>query len=105
MTTLAAPYNAAPSLFCLPYIPVAGSQQITGMTTSTALTVPATATAALIQCEGNNVRYWDDGTVPTATVGMLLAVGGNPLLYAGNLATIRFIQVATGAILNVAYYK
>lgn len=82
----------------------AGYQQITDLSAAVALTVPAGATMAVIEAEAADVRYRDDGTNPTATIGMPLAQGGY-LPYSANLAAIKFIQQASGAVLNVSYYK
>lgn len=88
-----------------------GYQQITagGLAASTPLTIPANnanngdPTYAIIQAEAQAVRWRDDGTDPTAAIGMTIPAGGE-LRYDGNLAAIRFIQVTAGAILNVSYY-
>lgn len=84
-----------------------GYQQITVLTGATALTVPAGAQRALVQCQVASVRWRDDGTNPTGTVGMLLGAttgAGDYLLYDGDLAAIKFIETAINAVLNVAYY-
>ncbi len=82
-----------------------GYQQITSATlaTSTALTVPGGATFALIQCEAVDVRWRDDGSAPTASVGVLL-FGGSQQFFYGDLAALRFIRTAAGSIINVSYY-
>jgi hypothetical protein len=80
-----------------------GYQQITSLSASTALTVPSGATLALIVPETQNVRWRDDGTAPTASVGMPIFVGAS-LSYDGDLKNIRFIQQAASATLNVSYY-
>ena len=80
-----------------------GYEQITSLSDSTALTVPAGATMALIVAETQVVRWRDDGTAPTASVGMPLAVGTS-LSYDGDLKAIRFIQQTASATLNVSYY-
>lgn len=80
-----------------------GYQQITNVATSVGLTVPAGAQRALIQPTGQAVRWRDDGTDPTATVGMRIALNGE-LFYDGDLSVIEFIQEAAGAVLNIAYY-
>ena len=89
-----------------------GYQQIVGAAAATALTVPtrdnngtsAVPTLAVIIVEGQAVRYRDDGTAPTAAVGMPIAVG-SVFFYDGDLKAIRFIQVAATATINVSYYK
>ncbi len=80
-----------------------GYQQITSLSASTALTVPTGATMALIIAETQAVRWRDDGTAPTASVGMPLATGVS-LSYDGDLKAIRFIEQTASAKLNVAYY-
>jgi len=88
-----------------------GYQQITSLSGAASLTVPtrdanglsAKPTLAIITPEVAGVRWRDDGTDPTATVGMPLA-SGVTLQYDGDLTKIRFIQSTAGAILNVSYY-
>ena len=80
-----------------------GYQQITSLSASAALTVPSGATLALIVPETQNVRWRDDGTAPTSSVGMPIFVGAS-LSYDGDLNRIRFIQQAASATLNVSYY-
>jgi hypothetical protein len=80
-----------------------GYQQIAVLTAATGLTVPAGARVALIVAEAQAVRWRDDGTNPSATVGMTLAVG-DVLEYGGNLAAIKFIEQTASAKLNVSYY-
>jgi hypothetical protein len=105
MTALQVTPGAGQTVFCLPYIPL-GYQQYTSLSAATVLSgIPAGATAALIMCEVASIRYRDDGTNPTAAIGMLMGPGGSPLLYAGTLAALAFIQVTAGAVLDVLYYK
>jgi hypothetical protein len=88
-----------------------GYQQITSLSSATNLTVPQTTlnglnakpVFALIVAEGQAVRWRDDKTAPTASVGMPLAVG-IPLQYDGDLTNIKFIEQVSGAILNISYY-
>ena len=88
-----------------------GYQQITDLSSAVGLTVPTLApdgsnqkpTFALIICETQGVRWRDDSTAPTASVGMPLAAGV-PLQYDGDLNKIRFIQQTASAKLNVSYY-
>jgi hypothetical protein len=59
---------------------------------------------AIIQNSGTAaVRWRDDGTAPTATIGMLLAAGAE-LDYVGDISKIQFIHVAAGAQLEVSLY-
>jgi hypothetical protein len=88
-----------------------GYQQISALNAATGLTVPARdkqgnfkqPVFALIVAEGQSVRWRDDGSDPTAAIGMPLAVGV-PLQYDGDLTNIRFIEQDAGAKLNVSYY-
>lgn len=80
-----------------------GYQQITSLSSATGLTVPTNAHFAIIVAEGNTVRWRDAGVDPTASVGMPLPALSY-FFYTGNLAAIKFIQVAPTAVLNVVYY-
>ena len=89
-----------------------GYQQITSLSSAASLTVPVTTPGglnakpvfALIVCEGQGIRWRDDNTAPTASIGMPLAVGV-PLQYDGDLVNIQFIEQVAGAKLNVSYYS
>jgi hypothetical protein len=65
--------------------------------------IPDGAIKALIQPEAQDVRWTDDGTTPTATIGMLLKVN-TVLEYEGDLAKFKFIETAASAKVNVNYY-
>lgn len=88
-----------------------GYQQITSLSAATGLTVPSLdangskqqPTFALIVAETQGVRWRDDNTAPTASVGMPLAAGV-PLQYDGDLSKIKFIEQTAGAKLNISYY-
>lgn len=80
-----------------------GYQQITSLSGSTGLTVPADANYCVIKAESQAVRWRDDATAPTASVGMPIAAG-ETLMYDGDLNKIRFIEQTASAKLNVAYY-
>lgn len=81
-----------------------GYQQITSLSAATALTVPPGAAMALIIPETQAVRWRDDGTNPTASVGQPLAVGAELSYDAANLAALKFIEQVSGAKINVTYY-
>lgn len=59
---------------------------------------------AIIQCNGGVVRWRDDGTAPTSTVGMSIPDGGE-LDYTGDIASIQFIASSGTPILDVALYS
>ena len=82
-----------------------GYAQDTTISAATALpTVPAATTVALIQAEGANIRWRDDGQDPTASVGTLLGAGCS-FWYRGTFAAFKIIQVSSGGVLNVTYYQ
>lgn len=82
-----------------------GYSRISSLSAAAALTsIPAGTTVALIQAEGRDVRWRDDGTNPTTSTGVLLAAGAG-FWYRGTFAAIRFIEVAAGGLLNVSYYQ
>lgn len=80
-----------------------GYQQITSLSAAAALTVPSGAQLAVIECETQPVRWRDDGTNPTSSVGMLLNPG-DVLIYDASFANIRFIETTASAKINVSYY-
>lgn len=80
-----------------------GYQQITSLSAAAALTVPSGATMAVITPESQSVRWRDDGTNPTSTVGMPISIL-TVLSYDGDLKRIRFIEQAASAKLNISYY-
>ena len=88
-----------------------GYQQITSLSSATGLTVPQTdlnglackPTLAIITAETQAVRWRDDDTAPTASVGMPLAAGAT-LQYDGDLTKIQFIEQTASAKLNISYY-
>jgi len=80
-----------------------GFQQITGLNTVKGLTVPDGARMCRIEAKTQAVSWRDDGTNPTASIGMTLAAGAG-IDYDGELTKIRFIEVTASAVLNVSYY-
>jgi hypothetical protein len=81
-----------------------GYQQITSLSAAVGLTVPKFARYARISCTAQAVRWRDDGTNPSATVGMLLPVN-TPFFYDGDLSAIKFFEAAASAVLDVSYYQ
>lgn len=89
-----------------------GYQQLATLSSATGLTVPSIdpttgltvkANFALITPETQAVRWRDDGTAPTSSVGMPLAAGVT-LQYDGDLSKIKFIEQTSGAKVNISYY-
>ena len=85
--------------------PIANSFTQLTPTVATGLSPPAGATWVLITVEGQPVRWCDDGTVPTSTVGQLAPVGTSMFYKINTLAAIQFIQVAPSATIDVSFYQ
>ena len=82
------------------------SESITVTSAAKALTAATYANRhhAHITCETNPVRYWLDGTAPSATVGHRLEVGGVlDLDCEHQLANVKFFAVGADATLRVSY--
>ncbi|HZZ79290.1 MAG TPA: hypothetical protein VFE62_12280, partial [Gemmataceae bacterium] len=82
-----------------------GYQQLTLAGTAQALTVPDGTRYVTLRAEGADARWRDDGTDPTASIGMpLKATDTAPYLYIGPAEKLKFIEVAAGAIVNASFY-
>ncbi len=81
-------------------------EQLTSISGATGLTAAKFDGAhyAEIQAEGQDVRYRDDGTNPTTSVGMII-FAGQTKPYFGDLSTIKLIEVTATAKLNITYYQ
>ena len=93
--------NAASDIYASSY------QQITSLSSSTALTVPAGATGCVIQAEAQNLRLATVGTTPEATVGVRIFAGKCFYNSDGKipLGDIRLIEEGSGGIANVIYTR
>lgn len=81
-----------------------GYQEMNSLAASTALpSIPSGTAEAFIVCEAQNVRWRDDGTDPTASVGMLL-LPSQPFPYIASLPRLRIIQTTASAACHVTYY-
>ena len=84
-----------------------GYQQITSLSAAANLTVPTTGQQLPSRCiitpQTQAVRWRDDGTAPTASVGYPLAVGAE-LRYDGDLKKIQFIEQVASAAINIVYF-
>lgn len=65
---------------------------------------PPKAAYALIQAYTKAIRWRDDGTDPTATVGHLIPAG-KTYRYLGNLLKIRLIEQEASATASVTFYE
>lgn len=66
--------------------------------------VPTGANMAYVEAESQAVRYRDDGTAPTASVGMPIPSGG-AILYVGTLSAVQIIEQTSAAKINVLFYR
>lgn len=85
---------------------VSGNETLTiGTSSDTTMSVPAGATHALatIDTGGGDMRYWEDGSSPSATAGLLVPAGGAAELT--NLASVKMRGSAAGVKVNVSYRK
>jgi hypothetical protein len=81
-------------------------QQLTVSGTAVALTVPNNANKAMIMLETDDIRWRDDGTAPSSTVGMYLYTGSTLQLNSlTSLNNFRAIRVNGDATLNISYYR
>lgn len=70
----------------------------------TGVSMPNMSCRCLIQAEGGDVRWRDDGVAPTASLGMVIKQD-QTLEYEGDLAKIQLIEVAAAGGINVSFYK
>lgn len=82
-----------------------GYEQITSLSTAAGFTPPAGSLYAVIQAENDDIRWRDDGTNPTSSVGMLLTEGSILHYTAHLLGSLKAIEINGSGILNVSYYK
>ncbi len=89
--------------------PAASFTQVTVSTTAVGLgTIPTNAPCAIVVIEKQPIRYRDDGTAPTATVGTLVSAGGVIAVGLGQLSNFKMIRdtAATGdATADVNWYR
>lgn len=82
-----------------------GKEQLTGISSSKALqSIPDGAILAVIQAEDQTIRFWGDGSTPTAAIGIFLAPGDS-IAWVGQLADLRFIEETATAKVNISYHK
>jgi hypothetical protein len=87
------------------YLAPAGYTQVTSLSAATGLgTIPDGTQLALIQPESQDIRWRDDGSNPTTSVGMVLSAGST-LFYNGNMSAFKMIEVTATAKVNISFYK
>lgn len=86
-----------------------GYAQVTVSTTAVGLTIPEGATSAVITVETDNIRWRDDATDPTSTVGMFtMQTQSFELVSSKSLSQFKAIRDASAtadAILNISFYR
>jgi hypothetical protein len=83
-----------------------GYQQFAAGTIDTAqsLTIPAGTQVIILEAEAQVIRFRDDGTAPTAAVGMPLQVAESYQYVSPSMSRLQLISAVAGGILNVLYY-
>ena len=84
---------------------ILSGNQTASVTTASPLSVPAGATHALMTVDtgGGDIRYWEDGTTPTTSAGLLVPAGGAAELT--NLASVKLISTSGTTVVNISYRK
>jgi hypothetical protein len=67
--------------------------------------IPNGARLAVLTVETNDLRWRDDGTAPTATVGMLIVHGNYPPFeYHSDLSKLQLIAVSGSPVVDISFY-
>lgn len=81
------------------------AQSLTVTSTATALTVPVGARYCEVEVWGSIVRFWTDGSTPTATVGRRGLIGDTLPFSGARMTQVKFIAETGGtAVLAVEYF-
>ena len=86
------------------YVSAGASQMALAVGTNTTLAVPAGATLAEICIEGASVRYRDDRTAATSSLG-IPASAGTCFAYSGPLSSLSFTAQSGSPTVDVSYYR
>lgn len=83
-----------------------GYQQLTVSNTAVGFTLPTVGTTrlAVVMIETNPIRTRDDGTSPTATVGMPFDAKIPIFVCQSSLAAFKAIRQSSDATLSISYY-
>jgi hypothetical protein len=105
--------------FCLPahaqertstgFINPLGYCQLTSVSSSTLVSscsggIPARTAWAVLCVDTAAIRWRDDGTAPTASVGMPVAAG-QCFYYSGTFSTLRVIAQTGSPVVNISFYS
>ena len=75
-----------------------------GLHQGSLVAIPDGAQFAIVSVENQSVRWRDDGTDPTASVGHLLTAG-TYVWFTQWLTKLNFIEVTAGAKMTASFYK
>lgn len=86
----------------------AGYQQLTVSSTAVSLTVPTNAIYAEVVVGTESIRYRNDGTAPTGSVGVPYGVTALPQTFTicgkSTLAATQLIRITNDSVVNIHYY-
>lgn len=77
--------------------------QLTSIGTAESLTVPTGCDFAYLQAVSHDIYFTRDASSPSSTNGLVLIAGHDPIRVNGNLLDLRFLEVASGAVLDVCF--
>jgi hypothetical protein len=89
----------------------------TALNTAGCNPIPSANCSSAAQCpvfaeicnEGTAARYRDDGTAPTASIGMIVpsgtATAPSCFQYAGPLAALQLISESSGSVIDLTFYR
>lgn len=86
-----------------------GFQQLdaTALASSVGFTLPVVngvrPNGAYLSSFTGNVRWRDDGTAPTASIGLRIVAGNDPWLFQGDMEKFRAILEGGSPTLNIQY--
>ena len=83
---------------------IASSVGLTGLGSFTTGEVQS-ALRVMFQTEGDGIRWTDDGTTPTSTLGFKQSAGDPPFFYSGEPQSLKFIEESTSTDIFVCLYK
>lgn len=67
--------------------------------------IPAGANVVIFRGEAQAIRWRDDGTAPTGSVGIPALAADFPFVYVGQPSKLRFIESTSGGKLNAVFYR